>query len=208
MARIEITRDVAARVLEFVRPGLSSGLGVPIPGQMCVEAAVCAALGLPHGDDPQCVSRALRSLKISLNDKNWSSPAARAKGLERLSIIQLGTREEIEDVVFAKALTEMTIRTMIPVALRALINHNPHRNEALAARLETAAQRCEKEGAEDAAHASIPSSRNGDSRRMPTDQGAVEEAWKEYQRTGSPTAARAYAKARLNRVITDDFLAS
>ena len=47
-------------------------------GQMCIEAAVCTMLGLPHGDDPGCVSAAVRSFKIRLNDSAWSSPAARA----------------------------------------------------------------------------------------------------------------------------------
>ena len=82
-----ITRDIAAKVLHIVDQGLSKGLGEQAPGQMCVEAAVCYALGLPHGDDPGCVSPALRRLKIGLNDANWSSPQARAKGLRRLAKI-------------------------------------------------------------------------------------------------------------------------
>jgi hypothetical protein len=88
---IQITRDVAIKVLSVVDAGLVNGLGTPTPGKMCVEAAVCYALGLPHGDDPQCVSKAVRALKIRLNDLSWSSNATRAKGLRRLSIIQLGT---------------------------------------------------------------------------------------------------------------------
>ena len=34
----------------------------------------------------------------------------------------------------------------------------------------------------------------------------VEDARREYERTGSPTAAKAYAKARLRTVISDEFL--
>ena len=75
----KITRAVARKVLQVVDAGLVSGVGKPKPGEMCVEAAVCLALGLPHGDDPQCVSRALRSLKIRLNDSRWSSPARWAR---------------------------------------------------------------------------------------------------------------------------------
>ena len=116
---VEITREVAAKVLSIVDAGLSEGLGNPKPGEMCVEAAVCYALGLPHGDDPGCVALVLRQLKIALNDKRWSSNAARAKGLRRLSIIQLGTRDELDDKAFAAAVAEMTIRTMVPLALRA-----------------------------------------------------------------------------------------
>ena len=76
----EITREIAQKVLTAVDAGLVKGKGIQKPGQMCVEAAVCYALGLPHSDDPKCVSRALRQLKIRLNDSNWSSNKARAKG--------------------------------------------------------------------------------------------------------------------------------
>lgn len=58
-------------------------------------------------------------------------------------------------------------------------------------------------------HAVIPTSRNGDARR--TDQSAkgdLNKLWEEYQRTGSSTAARAYAQERLHHLpsISDDFL--
>src|SRR5689334_18036278 len=96
----EITETVARKVLTVVDAGLSAGVGVAEPGKMCVEAAVCFALGLPHGDDPDCVSRAVRSLKIRLNDSNWSSNEARAKGLRRLALIQLGSRDAIDDKEF------------------------------------------------------------------------------------------------------------
>lgn len=79
-----ITSDIARKVLEIVDAGLSKGVGVPKPGKMCVEAAVCFAIGLPHGDDPQCVAPTLRAFKIRLNDSQWSSNMARAKGLRRI----------------------------------------------------------------------------------------------------------------------------
>src|SRR5882672_7518738 len=96
-----ITRAIAKRVLKVVDAGLSQGIGKPKPGEMCVEAAVCFALRLPHGDDPGCVSDGLRAIKIALNDlPEWSSPTARAKGLRRLAIVQLGTKGELDDRVF------------------------------------------------------------------------------------------------------------
>jgi hypothetical protein len=90
------------KIVETVDAGLVGGLGKPIPGNMCVEAAVCYGLGLPHADDPGCVSRAVRALKIKLNDSGWSSPAARAKGLRRLAVVQLGTKDKIDEIKFAK----------------------------------------------------------------------------------------------------------
>ena len=147
---IKITRAVAAKVLKVVDAGLSNGLGKPKPGEMCVEAAVCYALGLPHGDNPACVAPALRSLKIALNDKAWSSPVARAKGMRRLAIIQLGTAGELDEKAFVAAVAEMTIRTFIPIALRAAASVKG--NAAHKDKLEAAADRCEKEGTKDAAY--------------------------------------------------------
>lgn len=59
------------------------------------------------------------------------------------------------------------------------------------------------------AHAAIPGNRNGDAMRQPAQGSAdLQKAWSEYQRTGSPDAARNYAKARLHTVISDEFLNS
>ena len=61
--------------------------------------------------------------------------------------------------------------------------------------------------AEERSHAAIPSSRSGDSRRVSGSQDEViADAYRRYQETGSPQAAREYAKARLRTVITDEFL--
>lgn len=71
MNKIDIDLDIAKKVLATVDAGLVQGVGQPAPGQMCVEAAVCFALGLPHGDNPPCVAPAVRALKIRLNDAAW-----------------------------------------------------------------------------------------------------------------------------------------
>ena len=115
---IEVTREHAARVLEVVDQGLSSGLGVAKPGEMCVEAAVCFALGLPHSDNPPCVGSAVRAFKIALNDSAWSSKAARAKGLRRLAIAQLGS-DTIDQTEFATKVAIGMVNKILPIALRA-----------------------------------------------------------------------------------------
>lgn len=51
-----LTKKDARKVLEVVDAGLVSGLGVAEPGKMCVEAAICYALGYEHGDQPKCVA--------------------------------------------------------------------------------------------------------------------------------------------------------
>lgn len=149
-----ITREMAEKVRDTIDAGLVQGLGKPIPGQMCVQAAVCFALGLPHGDDPPCVAPSVRSLLIRLTDSDqWSSPLARAQGLRRLGVAQLGSAGVLDEREFSRRVAEMTIRRVVPIALRAAAGRVPHH----AAALEAAAVRCEHEGtsaaARTAAHA-------------------------------------------------------
>src|SRR5690242_6476677 len=90
------------KILATIDAGLVNGVGEPIPGHMCIEAAVCYGLGLPHGDNPTCVSPYLRRLKIGLNDRNWSSSEARAKGLRRLGLAQLGSAGVLDETEFRR----------------------------------------------------------------------------------------------------------
>ena len=134
---IEIRREHAEKVVELLGHGLVAGVGNPTPGQMCVEAAVCFALGLPHGDDPGCVSPSLRRLKIRLNDASWSSNQARAEGLKRLAVAQLGSLGVLDDAEFRRRVIGMTIRKTVPVGLRAAATRNPTRAAAYAASART-----------------------------------------------------------------------
>lgn len=146
---IEINETVIRKLLGVVDQGLVSGLGVPEPGKLCVEAAVCYSLGLPHGDALRVVAPSLRSLKIKLNDSRWSSVHARAKGLRRLAVIQLGSKGFLGEKEFAKRCAELAIKTCVPTALRAAasINKDPKHKQALL----DAANRCEIEGTQQSA---------------------------------------------------------
>jgi hypothetical protein len=137
-----LDESIARKVLETVDAGLVTGLGKQVPGQMCVEAAVCYAYGLPHSDKPPCVGSAVREFKIRLNDSRWSSDAARASGMRALAIAQLGS-DALDQVAFAKAVSEGMIRRVVPIALRAAaeIADGPYK-----AALTAAAERCEREG--------------------------------------------------------------
>ena len=148
---MEITRDLAAKVLEVVDAGLSKGLGFQAPGQMCVEAAVCYAMGLPHGDEPSCVAPVLRSLKIALNDKPWSSPQARASGLRRLAIAQLGSAGCLDEREFIRRVADYTIRTTVPRAMR--VAAGVIKNANYRAAMIAAAGKCESGGARESASA-------------------------------------------------------
>jgi len=124
--------------------GLSYGLG-DSSGQMCIEAAICSVLGMDHGDDPQCVAKSVRSFKISLNDRSWSSSKARAEGLRDLGLAQLGSLGIIDDVTFAKRLSEEIIGQLIPQLFREIF---PNDEKLLAVAL-----RCEIEKSYDASFA-------------------------------------------------------
>ena len=135
-----LSEDIARKVLIIVDAGLVSGIGVPEPGKMCVEAAVCFALDLPHGDRPPCVGIAVRRAKIRLNDAAWSSNEARTKGLRRVAVAQLGSNK-LDQVEFSKRLAKEVIRQILPIALRAAGKRNPKH----AVSLEAAAFLCETE---------------------------------------------------------------
>ncbi len=113
-----ISREIARKVVQTVDAGLCSGIGTPTPGNMCVEAAVCYAQGLPHGDNPTCVGSAVRAFKITLNDAPWSSKDARALGLRRIAVAQLGS-DEVAQTQFAILLAIKTVQQIVPLALRA-----------------------------------------------------------------------------------------
>ena len=110
---LPINESTVSSLLSVVDHGLVRGLGSPVPGQMCVEAAVCYSLGLPHGDDPLCVASSLRQFKIRINDANWSSNAARAKGLRRLAVAQLGTKFTLNEQEFTKRVVIMLVKTTL-----------------------------------------------------------------------------------------------
>ena len=156
-ARFEINEALVTKLLGVVDAGLSSGVGEPKPGKMCVEAAVCYAMGLPHSDKPTCVSPALRALKIRLNDSSWSSNDARAKGLRRLAVAQLGSADVLDEKEFIRRVVDLVIRKQVPIALRAAAKiHNDSNHKA---KLLDAASRCEKEGTKDAARAAYAAAR-------------------------------------------------
>jgi hypothetical protein len=142
MSTFDLKQFDVAKYDAILARGLCYGMGTP-NSQVCIEAAICETLGLPHSDDPKCVAQSVRRFKIGLNDVNWSSPSARAKGLRELGIAQLGSLGVVNDVEFVTKLTEKTIRLLIPKLFRYVFPNNQ-------ACLDAAA-RCENEGTGDAA---------------------------------------------------------
>jgi hypothetical protein len=111
-----INEQLCSKVLDIVDKGLTAGLGEPEPGKMCVEAAVCYALGLPHSDNPPCVGSAVKAFKINLNDLVWPSNEERTKGMRKLAIAQLGS-DQIDQRKFAEYVIIETIKRILSIAL-------------------------------------------------------------------------------------------
>lgn len=117
------TKKLAAEILRVVDKGLCSGVGKGRPGEMCVEAAICYVLEGDGGDDdPECVDENIRDFKINLNDeKGWSSNKARARGMRRAAIAQLGSAG-VRCGKFDEFVTEYLHRTLTSRVLRKLVD--------------------------------------------------------------------------------------
>jgi hypothetical protein len=114
-----LTEEIKNRLNDTLSKGLVSGLGNPVPGEMCVEAAVCFALGEPHSDKPSCVHSVDRSFLMNLNDTSWSSNLARANALAPLAFAQLGT-VGLDRLLWVERVVVGTINRVLPIALRAI----------------------------------------------------------------------------------------
>ena len=105
--KLVINKAFAATVLSVIDKGLVYGLGDPVPGKMCVEAAVAFASGENHNDHPSCVDNWLADEKIELNDSSdWSGDKGRTKGLRRVAIAQLGSKGRFDRKLFQKKFGE------------------------------------------------------------------------------------------------------
>lgn len=115
---MKLNKKIAQKVKEVVEYGLTCGIGEPIPGQMCVEAAVCYAYGLPHSDNPPCVGSAVRQFKIRLNDSRWSSNQARGQGMLKLSIAQLNSNVIDQNEFSRKIVLQIVNQIIAPIAAK------------------------------------------------------------------------------------------
>lgn len=138
----KLTKALARKVLGVVDKGLTRGLGKPEPGKMCVEAAICYAFGWEHGDDPECVTDAVRDYKVQVNDQNWSSKAARAKGMRRAAVAQLGS-ESLKEGRFQRRVIRLSASTVLPPVVLAVADYAAEQGYDVTA-LRAAAGACAK----------------------------------------------------------------
>jgi len=138
-----LTDEIRAKITSAIEAGLVSGVGNPVPGEMCIESAICYALGEPHGDKPSCVATPDREWFIRLNDAAWPSNEERSRAFLPIAFAQLGTagtsRRE-----WIKRVTEGTIRRVLPLSMRLTAEHL--KEGEIKTKLLEAAARCERDG--------------------------------------------------------------
>ena len=144
----EITPEIRAKVTEIISQGLVAGLGAATPGELCVEAAICLAMGEPHSDKPSCVHEAARHYSIAINDRYPGTPLERAALLLPLALAELGTAGT-DRVPWLARLAEGTIRKVLPIWLRYAAGMHPELTHRKV--LTAAAERCESEGTRESA---------------------------------------------------------
>lgn len=147
---VEITKEHVDKINDYLDAGLPAGLGKRKRGMMCVEAVVSVVTQNQLTDMPVCVATSIRDLAIILNDSKWSSNQARAEGLRRFAIAQLGTYEKIDEKEFSRRVAKFATQTCVASALRAAASacSEPHKSKLLGCALE-----CESEGTAEAARA-------------------------------------------------------
>lgn len=145
---IENIEVVRSKLTEIVSAGLVKGLGTPEPGKLCLEAAICLALGEAHGDKPSCVAAPDNAFAIRLQDAYPGTPEERAKLFLPLGLAQLGTAGT-DRKPWAKLLVEGTIRKVLPMWLRNAAEKQSDKTHRAA--LLAAADKCESDGTQESA---------------------------------------------------------
>lgn len=137
-----ITQQQVNQINDWIDGGLCSGLGQEGKrGNMCAEAVISYVIDGKFNDKPTCVSPAVTRFMIKLNDLNWSSKKARAKGLRLASIAQLGSAGVVNDREFAEHVAVLAVSKYLPKALRYAASLHPDQKHK--DKLESQAVACE-----------------------------------------------------------------
>lgn len=114
---MNITEEQIKTIMRKVGLGLTKGLEKNSDGKMCIEAVICTVLENKHADNPACVGNEIRKAKINLNDCSWSSNQARAKGMRKLAIAQLGSIN-LDQIDFLNNLKLESARKILPFLIQ------------------------------------------------------------------------------------------
>lgn len=107
---MKITPEIVTKLIKVIGSSLYGSAGTMTkPGTFCVQQAVSKAIGEPHLDDSPtpCVSDELIKFGINLNDRDWPSNNARARGLKRFAVAELGSRDHVNPDEFDRLVADM-----------------------------------------------------------------------------------------------------
>jgi hypothetical protein len=164
-------------------------------GAACFHEAVNVARGKPWSDDPH----GMPSL-IGLNDAPWSSDDVRTKHMLPVGVALWDWADWAPErrVRFARYAAEHTIRTVLPMSLRAAAERHP--DATYKAALNAAATRCADEGTESAAWSAAESAWSAESAAWSTEsarsaRSAESAAWSARSAAESAESARSAAES-------------
>jgi len=109
----KVTQNLVDKIHSLLDKGLVSGIGIAVPGNMCIEAVISFALGEPHDGSPSCVGSLIGEFSRTLNDCPWSSHLKRAEGMRDLAIAQLGS-DSLVQKEFKEKMQYLAITKLLP----------------------------------------------------------------------------------------------
>ena len=107
----------AKEIIRLCSFGLIGDNGKPKEGSMCIENVVSYALGEKFSDAPSCVGSEIQMAKVALNDCLWTSNKARAKGMVKLGIAQLGSNTVCQEA-FKQLLKLKSTQKLLPFLIQ------------------------------------------------------------------------------------------
>jgi len=115
-----INQKLVNKINSLLDKGITYGLSEDRKlRKMCLEQVISYALGEGFTDEPSYVGKQVRRFVICLNDQFWSSASARAEGMRKLAIAQLGS-DSLDQKEFRDKLLFAVITKMLPAMFRDL----------------------------------------------------------------------------------------
>lgn len=136
---MEVTETLVRNLIATINPGLARFCNKENPQDKDLRAAIVAALGDEAYRLNSLISPVVAA--FDLCDANWSTDQARAKGLMRLAVAQMGSYGALDQSGFVHNVVKIATSHMLPKALRQVAGVLV--SPSLRTELECAAVNCE-----------------------------------------------------------------
>lgn len=118
-----VNETFVKQLLYQIDGGLTHGMGGGGRSNMCVQHAVNHVMGRGRSDDVTwCALNEINSFGIHLNDCRWTSKRARADGLRRLAVAELGSNK-VNKAELAQSIRRKYVNHMLPQQLEIVGKH-------------------------------------------------------------------------------------